>query len=70
MDKPLRMLDDAATRQSYGRDCGGALYPIQCDRTDKDDWRRHYGDVWPVLASPKHRYHPANVLASGPDVFG
>lgn len=52
------------------RDLGGTHYPISAVRLAAEDWQRHYGPQWGALLAAKHRYDPANVLASGPDVLG
>ncbi len=52
------------------RAIGGTLYPFSALELSHDDWRKHYGSAWPVLARAKRVYDPGNVLASGPDLFG
>ena len=61
----------AGNRALYedARAIGGALYPFSALKLSSDDWRRHYGSEWPMLARAKRRYDPDNVLASGPDLF-
>jgi FAD/FMN-containing dehydrogenase len=59
-----RMLFDA------NRERGGVHYPYSALELTRTDWQRHYGDAWRQLARAKHRYDPAGVFASGPDLFG
>jgi hypothetical protein len=34
-----------------------------------EDWRRHYGDQWPVASALKARYDPDHVLTPGQGIF-
>ena len=48
---------------------GGTHYPISAVRLTREDWKRHYGPQWKRLSAAKRRYDPANIFASGPDIF-
>lgn len=51
------------------RSLGGTLYPYAAVRLSDFDWRVHYGAAYRGLAIAKRRHDPANVFASGPDIF-
>jgi FAD/FMN-containing dehydrogenase len=51
------------------RERGGTMYAWSALDLTRADWRRHYGDAWRSLVAAKQRYDPANVFASGPDLF-
>lgn len=51
------------------RSLGGTLYPYSAVRLSAHDWRTHYGTAYLGLAAAKRRHDPANVFASGPDIF-
>jgi cytokinin dehydrogenase len=61
----------AFNRELYdkNRDLGGTNYPISAVQLTPEDWRQHYGPEFARLAAAKGRYDPANVFASGPDLF-
>lgn len=48
---------------------GGTQYPVGSIPTTHDDWRKHFGPVWPSLAAAKHRYDPGGILAPGQGIF-
>lgn len=48
---------------------GGTRYLISAVEFGADDWKRHYGDIWPRLVALKHRFDPDNILAPGVGMF-
>jgi cytokinin dehydrogenase len=64
-----RML--AANRRLFeeSRALVGTLYPFSAVRLSRSDWRQHYGFAFKALAQAKRCYDPANIFASGPDIF-
>jgi cytokinin dehydrogenase len=65
-----RMVAGNRTLYEWARNVGGTLYPFSALLLSPEEWRQHYGPHWDALAHAKRRYDPANVLASGPDLFG
>jgi cytokinin dehydrogenase len=51
------------------RALGGTLYPFSAVQLSDADWKQHYGEHFAILATAKQCFDPANVLASGPDMF-
>jgi len=51
------------------RGIGGTQYPVGAFPMSHDDWRDHFGAMWPRLRDAKCRYDPANLLSSGYDLF-
>jgi cytokinin dehydrogenase len=51
------------------RSAGGTLYPVSALPMSGDDWRRHFGPVWPRLRDAKWTFDPENVLTPGYEVF-
>jgi len=47
------------------RDLGGKAYPTNALPMSTEDWREHFGPVWPKLAEAKARYAPGNLLNPG-----
>jgi FAD/FMN-containing dehydrogenase len=47
------------------RSAGGMLYPVSAFRMSNQDWREHFGPVWPLLQEAKHRYDPHDTLTPG-----
>ncbi len=52
------------------RSLGGYQYPVGSIPTTPDDWRAHFGPLWPFLADAKRRYDPRGILTPGPGIFG
>lgn len=49
---------------------GGTWYPIGAIADyDQDDWRCHYGELWPRVVDAKRRYDPDNLLTPGQRMF-
>lgn len=48
----------------------GIRYPIGAMTLSPDDWRHHYGSVWPEFRAAKRRYDHSGILAPGPGIFG
>lgn len=51
------------------RAVGGTLYPFSAVHLSDAEWQQHYGEDFATLATAKQCFDPANVLASGPDLF-
>lgn len=51
------------------RDAGGTLYPVSAFPMSPDDWRKHFGPVWPQFSSAKQNFDPEHVLTPGYEVF-
>jgi FAD/FMN-containing dehydrogenase len=64
-----RMLDRNRRLFDRARALGGVRYPIGSLEFDQQDWRRHYGALWPELVRRKRRYDPHNILTPGPGIF-
>jgi FAD/FMN-containing dehydrogenase len=59
-----RALHDAAVA------AGGTWYPIGAIADYcQDDWRCHYGELWPSVTDAKRRYDPSNLLTPGQRMF-
>jgi cytokinin dehydrogenase len=49
---------------------GGTWYPIGAIADySQDDWRCHYGELWPCVVDAKRRYDPHNLLTPGQRMF-
>ena len=62
----------ADNRRLYDRavELGAKRYPWDAiPNFTPRDWRRHFGDAWPLLRHAKRRYDPAGVLGPGPGIF-
>ncbi|MEU8118855.1 FAD-binding protein [Spirillospora sp. NPDC049024] len=51
------------------RAAGGVLYPVSGFPFTPDDWRDHFGELWPAFRSAKERFDPGRVLTPGQGVF-
>ncbi|MGI5350353.1 FAD-binding protein [Streptomyces sp. CA-250714] len=54
----------ARARDHYG----AVLYPIGSLRFTAQDWRTHFGDLWPAFSAAKDRYDPDALLTPGPGI--
>jgi FAD/FMN-containing dehydrogenase len=71
-DQALLARQLASNRALYDANvaAGGTWYPIGAIADyDQDDWRRHYGALWPSVLDAKRRYDPAHVLTPGQRMF-
>jgi cytokinin dehydrogenase len=61
----------AANRQLYEqvRAAGGTAYPVGTIPLTPQDWRRHFGERWPLLTEAKRRYDPRGILGVGHGIF-
>ncbi|HMB55460.1 MAG TPA: FAD-binding protein [Thermoanaerobaculia bacterium] len=48
---------------------GGNAYPISAFPERRNEWRRHYGESWPLFQLAKLRWDPARILAPGREIF-
>jgi cytokinin dehydrogenase len=65
-----RQLDSNRALYEANLAAGGTWYPIGAiEGYDRDDWRRHYGPLWPDVLARKDRYDPDHVLAPGQNMF-
>lgn len=48
---------------------GGTLYPVSAFPMSADDWRTHFGPVYPLLAAAKNAYDPNHTLTPGYEIF-
>lgn len=57
----------AANRALYerARTVGGVLHPVSALPMTPDDWRSHFGPLWPELVRAKDRYDPQHILTRG-----
>jgi cytokinin dehydrogenase len=62
LERNRRLLDRALA-------AGGTRYPIGTVAFGPEDWRAHYGELWPHLAELKRRYDPVGILTPGHRVF-
>lgn len=62
----------ARNRRIYDRGltAGGTRYPIGALEFTRQDWKRHYGELWPDVVRRKRRYDPAAILGPGLGIFG
>ncbi|HWL85526.1 MAG TPA: FAD-binding protein [Polyangiaceae bacterium] len=51
------------------RDIGGTRYCFNSIPFSHEDWKRHFGVVWPAFALSKAAFDPENVLTPGPGIF-
>ena len=65
LSESLTMLGDF----EGARAVGGTIYPIGSTPLTKQDWVRHYGPLYPVLALAKTLFDPNKILAPGPGIF-
>ncbi|MET7700092.1 FAD-binding protein [Streptomyces sp. NPDC005485] len=61
----------AANRAAYerARELGGVVHPVSALPMTCEDWRRHFGDTWDVLARAKDRHDPYRILTRGPGLW-
>ena len=50
-------------------DAGGFMYPLGSIPLEPDDWRRHYGRLYPIFAAAKAWFDPDRVLTPGQGIF-
>ncbi|GAA3201974.1 FAD-binding protein [Actinocorallia longicatena] len=48
---------------------GGSWYPIGTLPLTPQDWKRHYGPVWPAFKLAKRTYDPDGILTPGQGIF-
>jgi FAD/FMN-containing dehydrogenase len=69
---PARVEADlAANRRLFesARAAGGLRYCIGSLPFTPDDWRHHFGTLWPAFERAKRTYDPDNVLTPGQGIF-
>ena len=61
----------ALNRMLYerARDMGGYRMTSSAVAMSQDDWKRHYGPVWPAVQAAKTKFDPKNVLTPGHGMF-
>jgi FAD/FMN-containing dehydrogenase len=65
-----RMLAQNRALHDRAVERGGKRYLIgSIPDTTADDWRLHYGDLWPRFQQAKHRYDPDGILTPGQGIF-
>jgi FAD/FMN-containing dehydrogenase len=45
------------------RSAGGFLYPVGLPALTPDDWKAHYGPLWPQVTATKNTYDPHRILS-------
>lgn len=62
----------AHNRELYeqARALGGNIYPMCAVPHSQNDWRTHYGRIYPRLQLAKKSYDPNGILTPGPGIFG
>lgn len=48
---------------------GGKRYPVDSVPMDSQDWRRHYGPLWPSVVASKRHFDLDNILTAGQGIF-
>ena len=51
------------------REMGGYRMTSSAVAMSQDDWKQHYGSVWPTLEAAKVKFDPKNVLTPGHGMF-
>jgi len=61
----------AANREIFERvaAAGGFAYPIGAVPEEPNEWRQHFGFLWPAFHLAKLVYDPARILAPGRGIF-
>ena len=63
-------LADNRTLHDRAAQRGAKRYPWDAvPNLTRQDWARHFGDAWPLLAHAKRHYDPAGILGPGPGIF-
>ncbi len=48
---------------------GGTMYPVGAISLDQNDWKKHFGALWPSFEQLKKEYDPLFLLGKGLNIF-